>query len=129
MISLLIFGCMVYACSSLVMCFHWHGDFHGLEVVSSLPFYFIDIDDVVGSPLFFICSQVLYGFGFERTLWSLETTWVELLFPRACRLVKTLWSLSGLVIGPWSHKLKQILWSPSLAMGLITSSWSHEHLG
>lgn len=54
MISLFVFGCMVYACGSLAMCCHWHGDFPGLTVISAFPFHFLDSHGVVGLPLVFL---------------------------------------------------------------------------
>ena len=69
MISLLIFGCMIYACDSLVMCYHWHGELFGLTVLLSFSFQFLDNHGVVGFPLvFLIGSQVPYGCGLEQTL-------------------------------------------------------------
>jgi len=48
-VSLLIFGCMVHACGSMVMLMSFSWDLHGLIVVSSLPCHFLDNHDVVGS--------------------------------------------------------------------------------
>ena len=68
---MLIFGCIVYPCGSLVMCCPWHGDFPGLTMVSALPCHFLDNHGVVGSPFgFLIGSLGPYGCGLEQTLWK-----------------------------------------------------------
>jgi len=71
MISLLIFGCMIYACDSLVMCCHWHGKLLGLIVVLALSCQFLYNHGVVGFPLVFLVgSEVPYGCELEQTLWK-----------------------------------------------------------
>jgi len=52
-ISLLIFGCMVYACNSMVMCCNRYGDLPGLTMILALPFHFLDSHGVVGYPTCF----------------------------------------------------------------------------
>lgn len=67
---------MVYACGSLVMCCHWHGDFPILTVVSSFPFHFLDSHGVVGYPFGFLIgspqemigSPISYGCELEQIL-------------------------------------------------------------
>lgn len=67
--NMLVLGCVVYACDSLVMCYSWHGYFPGLAVVLTLPFHFLDIHGVVGIPLgFLIGAQVSNGSALEQTL-------------------------------------------------------------
>ena len=63
MISLLVIGCMVYACGSLVILYHWHGYLPGLTMVSAFPCHFLDSYGVEGSP-----------FGFSN--WFLSSLWL-----------------------------------------------------
>jgi len=48
-ISLLRFGCMIHACGSSVILLSMTWNIPRLTVISALPCYFLDNDDVVGS--------------------------------------------------------------------------------
>ena len=48
MISLWVYGCMVYACDFMVICYHCHVDLPKLTMVLAMPFHFLDSHGVVG---------------------------------------------------------------------------------